>query len=271
VYRHYRIHGRDLPWRRTRDPYHILVSEIMLQQTQVDRVAAAYERFIARFPDVRTLSRARLSSVLMVWQGLGYNRRARYLHLAARDIVALHNGRVPSDPNALAALAGIGKATAASIAAFAFDRPTVFVETNIRSVLIHHFFDGRADIADSEIVPLVERTLDRRHPRQWYSALMDYGTHLKATHPNPSRRSRHHVRQTRFEGSTRQLRGRALRLLLARPCLTMTQIAARLKDSRTRDIVEKLCAEGMLSRSAGRLHVARHESLTSRLPRPRPR
>lgn len=245
---YYAKHRRDLSWRRTDDPYCIYVSEIMLQQTQVDRVAAKYASFTRRFPSWESLARAGLDEVLSEWQGLGYNRRAKFLHQAAAEIVEHRGGVLPDSPEHLRELPGIGTATAASIAAFAFDCPTVFIETNIRSVFIHHFFPGRGDVSDQEILPLVRQTLDRRHPGQWYSALMDYGTSLKKAMPNPSRRSRHHVRQSPFEGSTRQVRGRILKLLLDEPGLTARSLTSRVDDpeNRTGEILKALVREGMV-------------------------
>lgn len=214
VWRHYEEHGRDdLPWRRTTDPYNVLVSEVMLQQTQVTRVAPKYEAFIREFPTVESLASASLGRLLGAWQGLGYNRRALALKRAAEIIVTEHGGEVPATLDGLMALPGVGHATAAQVLAFAFDVGVPFIETNIRSVYLHEFFPDAEDVPDAAILPLVEATLDEGRPREWFWALLDYGAHLKATGGNPSRRSRHHTRQSRFEGSNRQLRGRVLAAL----------------------------------------------------------
>ena len=225
VWVHYRKHGRDLPWRHTHDPYSILVSEFMLQQTQVARVATKYTEFLTAFPDVESLAQAPLEEVLRVWQGLGYNRRALNLKRLAEAVVAEHQGRIPRDAAALRRLPGVGPATAAAVAAFAFGDAHPFLETNIRAVYLHHFFPGRTGIGDAELMPLVEATLDHDDPRSWYYALMDYGSTLKRTLENPSRRSRHHTRQSPFEGSRRQLRARALRAVLASPGATAAHMA----------------------------------------------
>ncbi|HNW29749.1 MAG TPA: A/G-specific adenine glycosylase [Spirochaetota bacterium] len=225
IYGYYRKHRRDFPWRRTDDPYHILVSEIMLQQTQVARVAEKFVEFIDAFPTVEALAAAPLSRVLAVWQGMGYNRRARFLHELAGAVVKDHGGRIPDDPEALAMLPGIGRATAASICAFAFNRPVVFIETNIRAVFIHFFFHENRTVSDRDILPLAEAALDRKEPHHWYSALMDYGAMLKRRHPNPSRKSAHHQKQKPFEGSRRQLRGQVLRALLAHPGVTVKRLS----------------------------------------------
>ncbi|MBN2840191.1 MAG: A/G-specific adenine glycosylase [Coriobacteriia bacterium] len=217
VWEHYETSGRDmLPWRQTTDPYRILVSEVMLQQTQVSRVIPKYEKFVEAFPTIGSLAGAPTDQLLAVWQGLGYNRRALALRRAAEVIVADHGGEVPRTLEDLTALPGIGHATAAQVLAFAFDVGVPFIETNIRTVYLHEFFPGAEDVPDAAVLPLVAETLDRTRPREWFWALLDYGTHLKASTPNPSRRSRHHVQQGRFEGSNRQLRGRLLAELTAR-------------------------------------------------------
>lgn len=214
VWEHYRRNGRDLPWRRTSDPYRVLVSEVMLQQTQVNRVVPKYEEFLAAFPTVEALASAPVADVLAAWSGLGYNRRALLLKRAAEVIVSELGGAVPDTLEGLTALPGIGHATASQVLAFAFDIGVPFIETNVRAVYLHEFFPGAEDVPDAAILPIVAATLDHEHPREWFWALMDYGTHLKQTHPNPSRRSRHHLRQGRFEGSNRQLRGRLIAALL---------------------------------------------------------
>ncbi|GAB4349914.1 MAG: endonuclease III [Candidatus Abyssubacteria bacterium] len=230
IYGYYREHGRDMPWRRTRNPYHILVSEVMLQQTQVERVKPKYEQFLQTFPDFRTLAGAPLREVLAVWQGLGYNRRAISLRETAGIVMDRYEGQLPSDPDVLATFPGIGQATASAIAAFAFGLPSVFMETNIRRVFIHFFFKaGHKMIRDADIRPLVEQTLDAKDPRAWYYALMDYGVMLGRKGENANRRSAHHRKQSRFEGSNRQVRGLVLKALTARQqVLSARQLASEL-------------------------------------------
>jgi A/G-specific adenine glycosylase len=217
IYSYYRLHCRDFPWRRTTNPYHIVVSEIMLQQTQVERVHGKYLEFIHAFPDFASLSKAFQKDVLALWQGLGYNRRALALKRLAENVVSMHGGTLPRDVEALSSLPGIGKTTAGAILAFAFNFPSVFIETNIRRVFIHEFFDGEDDVKDTEILPLVEAMVDRENPREWYWALMDYGSMLKKNVENPNRRSAHYTRQTPFEGSDRRIRGLVLKRLLNFP------------------------------------------------------
>jgi A/G-specific adenine glycosylase len=254
---HYREHGRSMPWRETRDPYCILVSEIMLQQTQVDRVRAKYGEFLEAFPDLAALAGAPLERVLARWQGLGYNRRAIALSRTARLLVA-RGGTVPRDPVELVALPGIGAATAAAIRAFAFEEPVVFVETNIRRVFIDAFFAGRSGVADAELLPLVAATLDRRRPREWYYALMDYGAALARRGENPNRRSRAYARQSPFSGSDRQVRGAILRALVGGKALGATALAtaAGAEPQRVLRLLRDLEREGFLRRSGGRYGIA---------------
>jgi A/G-specific DNA glycosylase len=214
VLTYYQAHGRDLPWRHTRDPYRILVSETMLQQTQVPRVLVKYEEFLAAFPDIGALAAAPLEAVLRAWQGLGYHRRALSLQKTAAIVATEHDGELPRSVPDLVRLPGVGPATAGAVAAFAYGAAHPFIETNIRAVYLHCFFPDRSDVTDREILPLVEATLDHIDPRSWYYALMDYGVMLKRAFPNPSRRSRHHTRQSLFLGSRRQLRAQVLRVLL---------------------------------------------------------
>ena len=255
---HYRSHKRDMPWRETRDPYHIFVSEVMLQQTQVDRVRAKYGEFLAAFPALADLAAAPLERVLVVWQGLGYNRRAVALHRSARILQREHGGLLPDDTAALDALPGIGAATAASIRAFAFDAPVVFIETNIRRVFIHEFFPACAEVADADLLPLVAAALDKRSPREWYYALMDYGAALARQVPNPNRRSRSYTRQSRFEGSDRQLRGVILRALISGKSLSGSRIAAAagVDGERVLRLLGDLEREGFVRGARGRFGIA---------------
>jgi len=206
---------RDMPWRDDTRPYYVLVSEIMLQQTQVARVIPKFNKFIARFPDEESLARATLADVLVEWQGLGYNRRAKYLHDSAKMIVGTITGVFPRTAADLQKLPGVGKNTAAAIMAYAFNQPEIFIETNIRTVYIHYFFHDQTDITDKQITALLEQTIDTKNPRQFYQNLMDYGAWLKANGTQNIAKSRHYKKQSKFAGSIRQLRGRILRELAA--------------------------------------------------------
>lgn len=253
VYWFYRKHGRDLPWRRTTVPYEILVSEIMLQQTQVERVCGRYERFLVRFLDFPALAGAELRDVLHEWQGLGYNRRAKSLHATAGIVMGQYEGVLPDNEKVLASLPGIGKATAASIVAFAFNRPSVVIETNIRRVFIHCFFDDQETVSDRDIAPLVAATCDRENPRAWYYALMDLGSSLKTRIPNPNRRSTMYRRQARFEGSDRMIRGRILAFLVGEDRISVPDLVSRLNldPVRVQGILKTLEKEGFLKNEKG--------------------
>lgn len=261
---YWKKNGRhNLPWRKTHDPYKILVSEIMLQQTQVERVVPYFKRFIRKFPTIGRLASASLASVLQSWSGLGYNRRAKLLRECAKEIMEKHGGTIPKDRPALVALPGIGPYTAGAIRTFAFNEREIFIETNIRAALIYHFFPKSKKIPDSTLLPVLASLVDactlsydrggkialtqklphqfryrgRRggaapvSPRLWYSALMDYGAHIKRTHANPSRRSSHHTRQSPFAGSLRQLRGVVLRKLLDGPINEAALLRVDVKNS----------------------------------------
>lgn len=224
VWDYFRQNGRTFAWRQNINPYRVFVSEIMLQQTQTHRVAQKFDAFVSVLPDFQKLARAPFPVVLGLWQGLGYNRRAKYLLTAAIRIMGEYAGHLPSDPLILRTFDGIGPATSCSMVTFAFNKPTIFIETNIRAAFIHHFFKGQSNIADSQLMPLIEQALDQQNPRQWYYALIDYGVMLKQQFINPSRASKHYFKQSRFQGSVRQMRGHILQLLLARGKLELFEL-----------------------------------------------
>lgn len=247
----YKKNRRDLPWRRTKNLYHIFLSEVMLQQTQVSRVLVKYEEFLRAFPNMEDLARAPLRSILTVWRGMGYNRRALYLKQAAGRLTATTaRKQTQPTPADLAQLPGIGPNTAASICAFAFNQPTIFIETNIRTVFLHHFFPNTKNITDKQLLPLIAVTLDKKNPREWYYALMDYGTMLKKTIGNANHRSTHYITQSRFEGSARQLRGRIVKLLTRHTHLSITTIATTLRKFPTElvPILTSLTRDGLIKK-----------------------
>ena len=171
VYDFYQQHGRHtLPWRETYDPYHVWISEVMLQQTQVERVIPKYQAFLEIFPDIHTLAGASLSAVLIQWQGLGYNRRAKMLHACANEVVSSFSGKFPDTFNALTQLPGIGPYTAGALLAFAYNTPVPIIETNIRTAYIHHFFSEITEVTDAKILQCIEKTLNKENPREWYWA-----------------------------------------------------------------------------------------------------
>lgn len=261
VWEHYRERGRhDLPWRKRVTPYRVLVSEMMLQQTQVERVVPKFREFVQRWPSAATLAAAPLGEVLRVWQGLGYNRRAKYLHEAAVAVHVVHRDRFPRTLKELQALPGVGPYTAAALMAFAYNEPVVLIETNVRTVYLHHFFKDRTDVTDRELLPLIGRTLDRERPRDWYSALLDYGRHLKRTVGNQDIRSRHYTKQAPFVGSDRQLRAAMLRALTAsRGSLTLAALCAaapaEFSSAQVRAQLAALIGDGLVVRDARRYRL----------------
>lgn len=258
VWSAYEDHGRqNLPWRHTRDPYAVLVSEVMLQQTQVARVLAKYPAWLEEFPTFDALAAVPLEPVLVAWQGLGYNRRALTLKRAA-ETVSSELGGVLSPDFDLRSLPGIGAATAAGVAVFAFDVPAPYLETNVRAVYLHEYFSDRTDVPDREILPLLEQTIDRDRPREWFYALLDYGYWLKRSLPNPSRRSAHHAKQSKFEGSRRQKRSQLLRGVMAAPGATADELAADLglPAMDATELLEELAAEGFLAHDGAGWRVA---------------
>lgn len=241
---------RPMPWRDEITPYRVVVSEIMLQQTLVPSVLKKFDYFIQVFPDFVTLAQASLEGVLRAWQGLGYNRRAKYLLQIAQEIIIRWDGIVPDDPEVLRTLPGIGPATAGSIVVFTYDRPVVFIETNVRRVFIHHFFQDQVGVSDKEIYPVLNRTLDHTHPRDWYYSIMDYGTFLAGAIENPNRRSRHYAVQSKFSGSDREMRGRILKILLDEGPTAGDIIHQKIQSEkeRTDRILGQMIHEGLLMR-----------------------
>lgn len=264
VWDFYKKHGRQaLPWRNTKDPYKILVSEIMLQQTQVERVIPYYEHFLKKFPTAEKLAKAKTSDLLKAWQGLGYNRRAINLQRATQVVVKEYGGKFPKTYDELLALPGVGPATAGDLIAFAYNAPAIVLETNIRQVFFHHFFpqalergDKPCKIYDKDVAPLVEKTFDRDNPREWYYALMDYGSHLKKLHGNIAHRSAHYTKQSKFKGSNRELRSNILKLILEKP--RREKDILKLLESPAPAVQKNLLAlkkEGLVSYSQGRFYT----------------
>jgi len=262
VWNYYDQHGRhDLDWRLPDadgkfDPYKILVSEIMLQQTQVGRVRVKYQQFLELFPTVSDLARASLGEVLVAWQGLGYNRRAKFLWQAAQMVVNEYGGKFPDNQLELTKLPGVGFNTAGALVAYAYNQPVAFIETNIRTVYIHHFFEDRQDVHDKEIIELVKASLPDKDgsPCLWYWALMDYGTFLKQTVGNKSRASKSYVKQSPFSGSRRQVRGAVIRRLSQQDserALSLEQLASDITDPRLSEVLRQLQTEGMVNEQAG--------------------
>lgn len=256
VYRHHRTHGRHtLPWRvfspSTKESvraWHILVSEVMLQQTQVERVLPYYRRFIRKYPSPRTLAEAPLKDVLVLWQGLGYNRRARMLHEAGKVIVKNHQGVMPTIYEELRALPGVGDYTASAVRAFAYNKEAVLLETNIRTAITHHFLSKRESVPDSSVREVLRLLMPGADVRNWYSALMDYGAHLKASGIRINAKSTHYTKQKPFKGSVRELRGGILKELLAKPRTreSLVMLFGKERKDASALALDALCAEGMI-------------------------
>jgi len=252
-----------MPWRGSRSPYRVFVSEIMLQQTSVPMVTPRYRAFMKSFPSFKALAAASVQDVLTAWKGLGYNRRALALLQSARIVTSVHHGRLPRTVEALVRLPGVGPATAAAVIVYAFNQPVPFIETNVRRVFIHFFFPGETAVTDARIRPLVERTMDHENPREWFYALMDYGTFLasqskraarsvRGAAPDALRRSSRYRRQGAFDGSHRQLRGRILRVMLEKGRARLADLEAALgRDERLPAALKELVAEGFLGLVGG--------------------
>ncbi len=224
IWEFYHAQGREFAWRNVKDPYHAAAS---------------------------------LREVLAAWQGLGYNRRGKYLQQIAQKVIDEQNGQLPQSPQLLETFPGIGKSTAASICAFAFNLPSVFIETNIRAVFIHSFFADHDTVHDRDIMPLIEQTLDHENPREWYYALMDYGVKLKKKLVNPARKSAHHTKQSKFEGSDRQIRGRIIKALTTHAQLPKDQLIAIVnkEKQRTERLLAQLCKEGLVALQNNKYHI----------------
>ncbi len=253
VWEYFNHHSRQMPWREpekdgTYDPYKILVSELMLQQTQVDRVIPKYNAFIKAFPNCKKLAASSLGDVLTLWSGLGYNRRAKYLHDIAKQLAG---NPFPRTKEELSSLKGIGENTAAAILTYSFNEPHVFIETNIRTVLIHHFYPGKEYIDDKDLRNKLQKIVDTENPREFMWGLMDYGTYLKKQGIKTHTKSKHYTKQAAFRGSTRQLRGEVLRRAQKRSMLS--DMHKEINDSRLDSVVKSLVDDGLLLVSDGRV------------------
>ena len=270
----YYSHGRHyMLWRipdkdGNFDPYKIMVSELMLQQTQVDRVTPKYEAFLEAFPSVKSLAAAELGNVLKLWNGLGYNRRAKYIWQAASTVVEDFDGHFPETVHQLKRLPGVGANTAGAIVAYAYNKPVLFIETNVRTVIIHYFFRDKVDIPDADILEVLKAVAphpnsDKRavqgatlSPREFYWAMMDYGSYLKHSVGNLNRASRHYTKQSKFDGSMRQLRGKVIRLLADGPETHTGLHKALSGDERLDDVLETLVREEMIKKRGKSYHLS---------------
>lgn len=224
VWEFYAQNKRSFSWRKTQKPYEILVSEFMLQQTQTARVVPKYANWLQKFPTALVLAQSPLSTVLTEWSGLGYNRRAKFLHAAAKVIaIELHNV-FPSTYKELITLPGVGHYTANAMLAFAYNQPVPLVETNIRTAFLHHFFSNDQKVTEKEFEKIAQKTVDTENPREWYYALMDYGNWLKAEGIHYFDRQKKYRKQSPFKGSDRYVRGYLLREVLKHSKLKLPDI-----------------------------------------------
>jgi len=248
---------RDMPWRDDTRPYYVLVSELMLQQTQVERVVPKFTAFIEAFPNEKILAQASLGDVLKLWQGLGYNRRAKFLHDSAKKIVDEYDGIFPQTKEPLMTLPGVGPNTAGAIIAYSFNQPAVFIETNIRTVYFYHFFETSEKVADSDIARLVEETLDTAYPRQFYWAIMDYGSWLKRQGLGGLSQSKHYKKQSALIGSVREVRGRII-TLLSNDTVSISGLKKQLKtDDRFELALDGLMRDGLVSETNQYFHLTK--------------
>lgn len=269
VWAQYKKYGRHtLPWRppslklqkgKEDDTlYRVLVSEIMLQQTQVERVIPFYTKFIKKFGTAKKLAAAPLADVLKAWQGLGYNRRAKMLQNAAKEL----SSRKVRTAEELEALPGVGPYTARAVAAFALNENVVFVETNIRTAIIHHFFNSAEGqkgmiyhtsaqkVSDTDIEEILEQALPKGRAREWYSALMDYGASLKRSGISHNAKSKTYVKQSKFSGSLREARGAILRALSFEPIspVQLVDLLGAERHAQMRTALRALFAEGLVKK-----------------------
>ncbi len=257
VYSWWELHRRDLPWRRTRDPYRILISEVMLQQTQVSRVLPKYEEFLYFFPDVYALSRATSAQVLRVWKGMGYNRRALYLKRAAESVVHTYHGEFPHAESALMSLPGLGLYTARAIMVFAFEDDVAMVDTNIRQIIVHFFFGGVAQ-KEKRILDVAAKLVPKGKSWSWHQALMDYGA-LELPRGNATNTPRKKT-SVPFADTDRFIRGRILDILREKRTSEKTLIGDVMKqygrnEQRCRVIISGLIKDGLIVRAGSVLSL----------------
>jgi len=206
-----------------------------------------YKDWIRRFPSALELSQASFAEILPYWTGLGYNRRALYLKQCADEIMNNRRGIFPTTVEALLKLPGVGSYTAGAICVFAYNQPVPLLETNVRTVMIHHYFSGHESLSDEQVIPVIDQTLDRDNPRLWFSALFDYGSYLKTQMVNPSRKSKGYVKQSPLAGSVREVRGWIMKRIAGHELVTMAHIQNEFDEERATKAVEGLINDGLLA------------------------
>lgn len=248
---------RTMPWREDTRPYYVLVSELMLQQTQVERVVPKFQAFIAALPNEKVLAAASLADVLKLWNGLGYNRRAKFLHEAAKKIMQDLNGKFPQTKEELISLPGVGINTAGAILTYAFNQLAPFIETNVRTVFFHHFFADKESVDDKEVMILLEEMIDREHPREFYWALMDYGAYLKKNGAGKIQRSKHYKKQSVLKGSVREVRGQIIRILAGGDTVVEVLRVELPADERFDPALSRLIKDGLVQQNGSTLHLTK--------------
>lgn len=241
----YKANRRDFPWRNTTNPYEIMLSEIMLQQTQTNRVVAKYFLFLEHYQTIEDFAKAPFSEILIHWSGLGYNRRAKFLYEAIKQLSGMKS--FPKTAEELEKLPGIGPYTSKAIATFAFDQRHAFLETNIRTVFIHFFFADQDKVSDKQLLEKVEQTLPSSDFRNWYYALMDYGNYLKSQKISHFEKQKHYTKQSKFKGSKRFVRGYILKQLTKQTQLSINEIIIPGYENDTiNNVIESLQKEGFI-------------------------
>ncbi len=261
VKKHYKKEGRHtLPWRVVQTPYTVFISECMLQQTPVDRVIPKFKTFARAFPSFSLLGNAGLSEVYARWQGLGYNRRAKYVRDAAKILSEKYGGVLPKSKEDLMRLPGVGPYTAGAILAFAYGNPDAFVETNIRTAVIYHVYPKKKNVPDVAILRVLEKIKPAKGKaaKEWYAALMDYGTHLKRSGVKLNHKSAGYVKQKAFKGSQREVRGAVIREI-HKTSLTAAALYKKLPFEKTniKNVLKNLNSEGLIACRRGRWFVAK--------------
>jgi A/G-specific adenine glycosylase len=251
----YAINIRDFPWRQDRNPYHILISEVMSQQTQISRVVPKYEAWLEKFPTIEALAAAKISEVLAAWSGLGYNRRALFLKKAAEVIVQTYDGKFPQDEKSLRSLPGIGEYTARALLCFAFDQQIAVVDTNVRKVILVEFPDALDTIKDIQLI--AEQLLPHGKAYEWNQALMDYSSAILKQEKIPI------PKQSKFHGSHRYYRGQILKNLLQKKTIAVKEMGGLIKKEYTNSdekwlqkLIEELRAEGFIVIKNGEIILA---------------
>lgn len=254
VYTHHRAFGRhDLPWRIKQTPYRVFVSELMLQQTQVERVIPKFNAFMRRFPNFKKLGGATVGEVYALWAGLGYNRRAKFLRDSARIIAEVYGGKVPPVKEELRQLPGVGPYTAGAILSFSYGDPEPFVETNIRTAVMHHVFNRKKKVDDKEILGVLNLSKPPvgTEAKKWYAGMMDYGAYLKKTGVRTNRKSAHYTKQKAFKGSLREVRGALLKVLSTSSKSEAQLFKLEFPNARVREALLGLKKDGLIEKNSG--------------------